>query len=203
MIELILTVCALNAPSQSDEQRLQFASAELLMQCMISGAALDRRVVGPASGGARYAVAMRFPWRREDLNNESERRATTRGAEPVATRRSEGSPMRLIEGALALAIAFFPICAADAQDAMRGLHLTSPDMTMAEMTRAEVEAALKAASGRRGADFSGKRLSGLDLSGLDLSGANLRAARLNHANLSHAKLDGALSRQISIVDFRR
>ena len=26
MIELILTVCALNAPSQCDEQRLQFAS---------------------------------------------------------------------------------------------------------------------------------------------------------------------------------
>jgi uncharacterized protein YjbI with pentapeptide repeats len=134
---------------------------------------------------------MRFPWRREDLINESERRATTHGAEPVATRRSEGSPMRLIEGALALAIAIAPICAADAQDAMRGLDLTSPDMTMAEMTRAEVEAALKAAPGRRGADFSGKRLSGLDLSGLDLSGANLRAARLNHANLSHAKLDGA------------
>ena len=42
-----------------------------------SGAAIDRRVVGPASGGARYAVAMRFPWRREDLINESERRATT------------------------------------------------------------------------------------------------------------------------------
>jgi hypothetical protein len=57
---------------------------------------------------------MRFPWRREDLINESERRATTHGAEPVATRRSEGSPMRLIEGALALAIAIAPICAADA-----------------------------------------------------------------------------------------
>jgi hypothetical protein len=34
MIELILTVCALNAPSQCDEQRLQFASQESLMQCM-------------------------------------------------------------------------------------------------------------------------------------------------------------------------
>ena len=74
---------------------------------------------------------------------------------------------------------------------MRGLDLSSPDMTTAEMTRAEVEAALKAAHGGQGADFTGKRLSGLDLSGLDFSGANLRAARLNHANLSHAKLDGA------------
>ena len=35
MIELILTVCALNAPSQCDEQRLQFASQESLMQCMM------------------------------------------------------------------------------------------------------------------------------------------------------------------------
>ena len=35
MIELILTVCALSAPSQCDEQRLQFASQESLMQCMM------------------------------------------------------------------------------------------------------------------------------------------------------------------------
>ena len=31
--------------------------------------------------------------------------------------------MRLIEGALAIALAIAPICAADAQDAMRGLDL--------------------------------------------------------------------------------
>ncbi|HEY6520668.1 MAG TPA: hypothetical protein VIZ19_15020 [Roseiarcus sp.] len=35
MIELILTVCALTAPGQCDEQRLQFASGESLMQCMM------------------------------------------------------------------------------------------------------------------------------------------------------------------------
>ena len=35
MIELILTVCALNAPSQCDEQRLQFVSQGSLMQCMM------------------------------------------------------------------------------------------------------------------------------------------------------------------------
>ena len=35
MIELILTVCALTAPSQCDEQRLQFSSQESLMQCMM------------------------------------------------------------------------------------------------------------------------------------------------------------------------
>jgi hypothetical protein len=35
MIELILTVCALNAPGQCNEQRLQFAAEESLMQCMM------------------------------------------------------------------------------------------------------------------------------------------------------------------------
>ena len=35
MIELILTVCALNAPSQCEEQRLQFVSQGSLMQCML------------------------------------------------------------------------------------------------------------------------------------------------------------------------
>ena len=35
MIELILTVCAVNAPGLCDEQRLQFASEESLMQCMM------------------------------------------------------------------------------------------------------------------------------------------------------------------------
>jgi hypothetical protein len=65
--------------------------------------------------------------------------------------------MRLTRGLLALALA--PVFAADAQDPMRGLDLTSPDMTTAEMTRAQVEAALKMAPGGRGADFAGKRLS--------------------------------------------
>jgi hypothetical protein len=36
MIELILTVCALTAPGQCDEQRLQFASQESLMQCAMN-----------------------------------------------------------------------------------------------------------------------------------------------------------------------
>jgi hypothetical protein len=35
MIELILTVCALTAAGQCDEQRLQFAAEESLMQCMM------------------------------------------------------------------------------------------------------------------------------------------------------------------------
>jgi hypothetical protein len=35
MIELILTVCALNAPSQCEEQRLQFVSQGSLIQCML------------------------------------------------------------------------------------------------------------------------------------------------------------------------
>jgi hypothetical protein len=35
MIELILTVCALTAPGQCDERRLDFVSQESLMQCMM------------------------------------------------------------------------------------------------------------------------------------------------------------------------
>jgi hypothetical protein len=35
MIELILTVCALNAPSLCEEQRLPFVAQESLMQCMM------------------------------------------------------------------------------------------------------------------------------------------------------------------------
>jgi uncharacterized protein YjbI with pentapeptide repeats len=64
--------------------------------------------------------------------------------------------------------------AARAQEVMRHLDLTSPDMVSAEMTRADVEAALASHQ----IDFTGKRLSSLDLSGLDLSGVGLRAARL-------------------------
>ena len=63
MIELILTVCALNAPSQCDEQRLQFVSQGSLMQCMMQAPPYIAAVVGPASGDPRHAVAMRLPWR--------------------------------------------------------------------------------------------------------------------------------------------
>jgi hypothetical protein len=35
MIELILTVCALNAPSQCEERRFSFVAQESLMQCMM------------------------------------------------------------------------------------------------------------------------------------------------------------------------
>lgn len=35
MIELILTVCALNAPALCEEQRLSFVAQESLMQCMM------------------------------------------------------------------------------------------------------------------------------------------------------------------------
>ena len=74
--------------------------------------------------------------------------------------------------------AAWPI-ASCAQDMMRYLDLTSPDMVSAEMTRADVEAALASHQ----TDFTGKRLSGLDLSELDLSGVGLRAARLNKTKL--------------------
>jgi hypothetical protein len=35
MMELILTVCALSAPAQCDEQRLEFVAQESVMQCMM------------------------------------------------------------------------------------------------------------------------------------------------------------------------
>jgi len=47
---------------------------------------------------------------------------------------------------------------AGAQDMMRNVDLSSPDMVSAEMTRADVQAAVAAASSGRGADFTGKRL---------------------------------------------
>ena len=68
---------------------------------------------------------------------------------------------------------------AAAQDMLRHVDLSSPQMTEAEMTRDEVLAALAAASPERPADLGGKRLSGLDLSGIDFGGASLRAAYLN------------------------
>jgi hypothetical protein len=61
---------------------------------------------------------------------------------------------------------------AAAQDMMRHIDLTSPEMTSAEMTRADVEALIAAATSDQPADFTGKKLSGLDLSGLDFSGAS-------------------------------
>jgi hypothetical protein len=36
MIEIILTVCALNAPSRCEEQRLPFVSQSSPMQCVIN-----------------------------------------------------------------------------------------------------------------------------------------------------------------------
>nr|WP_322596966.1 pentapeptide repeat-containing protein [Bradyrhizobium sp. SEMIA] len=83
--------------------------------------------------------------------------------------------------------------AANAQDMMRDVDLTSPAMTSAEMSRAEVETMLAGASAAAPADFTGKRLSGLDLSGLNMSGAILRAARLNKTKLAGAHLDRAIS----------
>ena len=80
---------------------------------------------------------------------------------------------------------------ATAQDMMRHVDLSSPDMVSAEMTRGEVEAALAAATAAAPADFTGKRLSGLDLSGLNLSGAIFRART--------AQQDEARRREDSIV----
>ena len=85
---------------------------------------------------------------------------------------------------------------ARAQDMMRHLDITSPDMVSAEMTRADIEAALASHQ----IDFTGKRLSGLDLSGLDLSGVVLRAARLNKTNLVGSNLDRAILNQAWLLD---
>ena len=66
----------------------------------------------------------------------------------------------IVTAALGLALGTMT---ATAQDMMRHVDLSSPDMVSAEMTRGEVEAALAAATITAPADFTGKRLSGLDL----------------------------------------
>ena len=48
------------------------------------------------------------------------------------------------------------IMTATAQDMMRDVDLSSPDMVSAEMTRGEVEAALAVATVAAPADFTGK-----------------------------------------------
>ena len=87
-----------------------------------------------------------------------------------------------------------------AQDMMRYIDLSAPEMVSAEMTRGDVERALKTTRAEAPTDFTGKRLSGLDLSGLDLSGVIFRAARLNKTNLAGAKLDRAVLDQAWLVE---
>ena len=59
MIELILTICALSAPNQCKEQRLQFVSQELLMQCMMQAPPYVAAWAGehPASRVTRWRCA--------------------------------------------------------------------------------------------------------------------------------------------------
>ncbi|MFL5000874.1 MAG: pentapeptide repeat-containing protein, partial [Xanthobacteraceae bacterium] len=90
--------------------------------------------------------------------------------------------------------------AAPAQDMMRHIDLTSPEMVSAEMTRADVEARLAGTTAENPADFTARKLSGLDLSGLDFSGAVFRAARLNKTNLAGARLDRAILDQAWLIE---
>ena len=60
----------------------------------------------------------------------------------------------IVTAAIGLALATMT---AMAQDMMRHIDLSSPDMISAEMTRQEVEAALAAASIAAPADFTGKK----------------------------------------------
>src|SRR4051812_45080959 len=81
---------------------------------------------------------------------------------------------------------------AQAQDMMRNLDLSSPNMVEAEMTREALATMLEAAPEGQPLDLSGKRLNGLDLSGLDFGGAILRGAYLNKTSLASANLDNAI-----------
>jgi uncharacterized protein YjbI with pentapeptide repeats len=99
--------------------------------------------------------------------------------------------MKRTVGTVALSLGLIAMTAM-AQDMMRGVDLSSPDIVSAEMTRGDTAAALTTATVAVPADFTGKRLSSLDLSGLDLSGAIFRAARLNKTKLVGAKLDRAI-----------
>jgi hypothetical protein len=95
--------------------------------------------------------------------------------------RRRGDRMMWVRALAGVVMAFAFVVPARAQDLMRFLDLSSPDMTSAEMTRADVETALASHQ----TDFSAKKLSGLDLSGLDLSGVQLRAARRNLDRVLH------------------
>src|SRR5262249_48903526 len=103
-------------------------------------------------------------------------------------------------GIVMLCFGLAATAAARAQDMMRHIDLSSPEMTSAEFTREHVETALSRAPAPAPADFAGKKLSGLDLSGLNLSGAILRAARLNKTKLTGARLDHAVLDQAWLVE---
>src|SRR5215813_10172566 len=108
-----------------------------------------------------------------------------------------------VKGAIGTAMLCFGLAvtaAARAQDMIRHIDLSSPEMTSAEFTRKDVETALGNATGTAPADFAGKKMSGLDLSGLNLSGAILRAARLNKTKLNRARLDNAVLDQAWLVE---
>jgi uncharacterized protein YjbI with pentapeptide repeats len=111
-----------------------------------------------------------------------------RGFAPVITRHSMTSAL----SACALTVFLGLAGAAQGQDMLSLVDLSSPAMTQAELSRDQVLAKVQAASPQQPADFAGTSLNGLDLSGLDLSGANFRAARLNNVNLTGAKLKGAI-----------
>src|SRR5437660_11889518 len=100
--------------------------------------------------------------------------------------------MKRAMGTAMLCFGLAATTAALAQDMMRYIDLSSPEMTSAEMTRGDVETALNKATGAPPADFTGKRLSGLDLCGLNLSAAILRAPRLSKTMRAGARLDSAL-----------
>src|SRR5882672_10176308 len=102
--------------------------------------------------------------------------------------------MKRTIGTAALGLGLLVMTAA-AQDMMRDVDLSSPDMVSAEMTRGEVEAALTMATVAAPADFTGKRLSGLNL-----SNAIFRAARLNKTNLAGARLDRAVLDQAWLLE---
>ena len=67
-----------------------------------------------------------------------------------------------------------------AQDMMRYIDLSAPEMVSAEMTRGDVERALKTTRAEAPTDFTGKRLSGLDLSGLELEIGQARDRARRH-----------------------
>src|SRR5438309_11337905 len=108
--------------------------------------------------------------------------------------------MKRAIGTAMLCFGLAATAAALAQDMMRYIDLSSPEMTSAEMTRGDVETALNKATGAAPADFTGKRLSGLDLSGLNLSGAILRAARLNKTKLAGSNLDHGILDQAWLLE---
>ena len=181
--------------SQCDEARLQFASQESLMQCMMQAPPYIAQWAERASGDARHQVALRLSRsnRREDLIGDCHRPADGAQRRAYRSRDAEKRLAHALDASLARAGAR----RGAGSHGRRPGHHARPRPDLAghddgrDVARRSGGYAQGGARGRQAADFTGKRLSGLDLSGLDLSRRNLaRCAAQPHEPLARQARPG-------------